>query len=746
MPLVTGLPLNRRDGRLKVTGRAKYASEFAIDNAAHAVVVRSTIASGAIAGFDLAAAQAVPGVLAILTPDNAPRLQQAAEASNPTPPDVVRIPLLQDKGVYYNGQHIAVVVADTLQRAQQAAVLVKVDYREAEAQIRMQDGLAEAYPPKHFRNGARSPDSRRGDPEAALAMAPARIEASYTTPAEYHNAMEPHATIALWEGEGDSARLTVYNSTQFISGTQRALAVLFGLKPEQVRVLCPFTGGGFGSKGSTWPHVALAAMAARAVGRPVKLVLDRRQMYSATGHRPETMQHLRIGAESNGRLVAMTHDTFSQMSPPIIGEFTEPAGLMTEFLYACPSVAVTHRLVPLNRPLPTYMRSPGEAPGSLALESGLDELAAAIKVDPLDLRLRNYAETDPHERKPFSSKSLRQCYAAGAEAFGWERRPLDPRAMRAGDTLIGWGMASATRPANWQEAGVRLVFTSDGDVTLQTGSHDIGTGTYTIAAQMVADALNLPVHRVHVELGDTRFPKAPISAGSLTAASLAAAILAGAESAKQQLFKLALATERTPLAGFADADLALADGFVQARTAPHTRIGTPALLARNGMERFVATGNAKPDADRKQFSSHAFGAHFAEVRVDPELGHVRVSRWVGAFAAGRILNAKTARSQVIGSIVWGIGMALMEETRVDPHTGRITNATLSEYLVPTNADIPDISTIFIEEQDRRTNPAGVKGVGEVPMVGVAAAIANAVWHATGIRVRELPITVEKLLI
>jgi xanthine dehydrogenase YagR molybdenum-binding subunit len=745
MPAI-GLPLDRRDGRLKVTGRAKYAAEFAIDNLAHAVIVQSTIPSGAVVGFDLAAAQAVPGVLAILTPDNAPRLQQAPQASNPPAPDVLRIPLLQDNGIYYNGQHIALVVADTLERAQHAAALVKVQYREGEAQIRMQDGLAEAYPPKHFRNGARSPDSRRGDPEAALAMASARIDTRYTTPPEYHNPMEPHATIALWEGEGENARLTVYNATQYISGTQRALSVLFQLKPEQVRVICPFTGGGFGGKGSTWPHVALAAMAARVVGRPVKLVLDRRQMYSSTGHRPDTMQHLQVAADSDARLVAMTHDTLSQMSPPIIGEFTEPAGLITEFLYACPNVAVTHRLVPLNRPLPTYMRSPGEAPGSFALESALDELAAELKVDPLELRLRNYAETDPHEDKPFTSKSLRECYSAAAQAFGWSGRPLEPRTMRDGDTLIGWGMASATRPANWQETGVRLVFAPNGDVTLQTGSHDIGTGTYTIAAQMAADALSMPVHRVHVELGDTRFPKAPISAGSLTAASVGAAILAAADNAKQQLFKLALATERTPLAGFADGDLVFADGFVQARSAPHTRIGIPALLARNGMDRLVVTGSAKPDAGQRQFSSHSFGAHFAEVRVDPDLGHVRVSRWVGAFAAGRILNAKTARNQAIGSIVWGIGQALMEETRIDRYTGRITNATLSEYLVPVNADIPDITTIFVEEQDRRTNPAGVKGLGEVPMVGVAGAIANAVWHATGVRVRDLPITVEKLLV
>jgi xanthine dehydrogenase YagR molybdenum-binding subunit len=746
MPPVIGLPLDRRDGRVKVTGRAKYTAEFAIDGTACAVIVQSTIPSGMIASFDLVDAHAVPGVLVILTPDNAPRLKPAAESSNPTAPDVIRVPLLQDRNIYYNGQHIAVVVADTLERAQHAAALVKATYRQDEAQIDMRDALAEAYPPKHFRNGARSPDSRRGDPEAALATASVRLDVLYATPTEYHNPMEPHATLALWEGDGEEARLTVYNATQYISGTQRTLAMLFGLKPEQVRVICPFVGGGFGGKGTTWPHVTLAAMAARAVGRPVKLVLDRRQMYGSTGHRPQTLQHLRIGAEPDGRLVALTHDVLNQMSPPVIGEFCEPAGLVSEMLYACPNVAVTHRLVPLNRPLPTYMRAPGEAPGSFALESALDELAAAIRLDPLELRLRNYAEIDSHEDKPFSSKSLHQCYAAGAQVFGWERRPLAPRTMRDGNELIGWGMATATRAANWQDTSVRLVFTADGDVTVQCGSHDLGTGTYTIAAQMTADLLNMPMRRIHVELGDTRFPKAPISAGSLTAASIGAGLLATTDEARNQLFQLALATSRSPLAGLAESDLMLEDGFIFARSAPQMRLAIAALLARNGMERLAVTGNAKPDEHRKDFSHHSFGAQFAEVRVDPDLGTVRVSRWVGVFAAGRILNAKTARSQAIGAITYGIGMALMEETRLDPHSGRIVNANLAEYLVPVNADIPEIATIFIDEQDRCTNPAGVKGLGETPMVGVAAAIANAVWHATGIRVRDLPITVEKLLV
>jgi xanthine dehydrogenase YagR molybdenum-binding subunit len=414
-------------------------------------------------------------------------------------------------------------------------------------------------------------------------------------------------------------------------------------------------------------------------------------------------------------------------------------------LYACPNVAVTHRVVPINQSLPTYMRAPGEAPGSFALETALDELAAAVKVDPLQLRLLNYAETDPHEDKPFSSKSLRQCYATGAEAFGWSRRSPEPGSMRDGHHLIGWGMATATRPANWSETALRLVFAGDGKVTVQCGSHDIGTGTYTIVAQVAADALKCPMHHIHVELGDTQYPRAPISAGSLTAASVSAAILAAADTARKELFQLALATERSPFTGFSDTDLELADGFVQVRGAPHSRISVPALLARNGRDRYVAMGSAKPGAERKNFSHHSFGAHFAEVRVDPDLGEIRVSRWIGAFAAGRILNAKTARSQAIGGIVWGIGMALMEETRIDPHSGRITNPNLVEYVVPVNADVPDIEVILLDEQDRATNPAGVKGFGETPMVGVAAAIANAIWHATGVRVRELPMTIEKII-
>ena len=737
---IVGQPVDRRDGRLKVMGRARYAAEFDIDNLAHAVLVQSTIASGEIAGFDLAAAQAAPGVLTILTPDNAPRLAQSETSGG-----MIAKPLLQDRLVYYNGQHIAVVVADTLERAQHAAELVRVSYREAEAQTRMEDALGAAYPPRHFRNGQRPPDSRRGDPEAAFAVAPVQLDAIYTTPVEHHNLMEPHATIALWEGDGDNQRLTVYTATQAISGAQEALAKLFGIKPEQVRTICPFVGGGFGSKGSTWPHTTQAAMAARVVGRPVKLVLSRAQMFTSNGYRPRTIQHLRLGADEAGRLAALMHDGVTSMSQPAIGEFAEPVGLASEMLYACPNAAVTHRLTALNAPLPTYMRAPGEASGSFALESAIDELAVMANLDPVEFRLRNYAETDPHEDKPFSSKSLRQCYADGAAAFGWGRRSPEPRSMRDGAVLIGWGMASATYPMNRSPAGARLVFAADGTVAVQSGTQDLGTGTYTTMAQLAADALKMPLHRVRFELGDSNFPKAPVSGGSQSSASVGSAVLAAVEAAKQRLFEMALAAERSPVAGATAEELEFADGFVRLRAAPHRQLGIPALLARQRLDQLTVNAEAKPGDEKKRFSMHSFGAQFAEVRVDPDLGEIRVSRYVGAYAAGRILNIKTARSQAIGGITMGIGMALMEGTRIDPGNGRVVYPNISEYVMPVHADIPDITTIFVEEQDRLINPAGVKGLGELPIVGAAAAIANAVYHATGIRVRDLPITAEKIL-
>jgi xanthine dehydrogenase YagR molybdenum-binding subunit len=681
-----GQGIDRVDGRLKVTGRARYAAEFPVSDLAHAVLVQSTIGAGTITGIDTGAAQAMPGVLAIITPDNAPKLATKGG------------PLLQDNTVHFNGQHVAVVVAQTLVQANAAAAQVRLRYRRDEPVTSMDAVLAQAYPPKNFRNGERPPDSRRGDPDAAFDGAAAKVDATYITPIEHHNPMEPHATIARWDGD----RLTVWTATQGISGAQQTLAALFGITPQDVHIVCPFVGGGFGCKGNTWPPATLAAMAAKVVGRPVKLAVTRAQMFTSNGYRPRTVQKLRFAADDQGRLVSMRHDGFSQTSQPVLGEFSEPVGLATEMLYACPNVAVSHRLVATNASLPTYMRAPGLASGNFALESAIDELAVALKVDPLEFRLRNYTEQDPHQNKPFASKALRACYQQGAEAFGWSRRSAEPRSMRDGNVLIGWGMATSTYPTHRLPASAYVRLGADNSALVRVGTQDLGTGTYTVMSQIAADALGVPVERVRFELGDSAFPHAPVSGGSMTVASVGPAVKAACEAAR-------------------------------------------AKLQGDGGDFAEASVNVKPGVEAQRYAMHAFGAQFAEVRIDADLGEIRVSRFVGAFDAGRVMNAKTARSQLIGGIVYGLGMALLEETHVDGETGRIVNANIAEYLVPVNADVPDIQTIIVPNDELVSNPLGAKGIGELPMVGVAAAVANAVYHATGVRVRKVPIRIEDIL-
>lgn len=682
---VLGTPMDRVDARLKVTGAATYAAEFKVPDAVHAVLVQSTIAAGAITGFDLHDAEGMPGVLAIITPDKVGKLQHPEHVQQ-----AVAGPLLQNRDILFNGQHVAVVVAETLEQAQGAAAAVHVTYQRGEAATDMDAMLDQAYAPKHFRNGQRPPDSRRGDPDGAFNAAQVKLQQTYATPFEHHNPMEPHATIAAWDGD----KLTVWTATQGISGAQATLAGQFGIDKNDVRIICPYVGGGFGCKGNTWPPATLAALAARKVGRPVKLVLSRAQMYTSNGYRPSTVQRLKLAADTGGTLVAMRHDGITSMSQPSLGEFAEPVGLATEMLYACPNVAVTHRLVPLNASLPTYMRAPGEASGVYALESAMDEMAAALKMDPIEFRLRNYAETDPHENKPFASKALRDCYRQGAEAFGWSRRSAEPRSMRDGNMLVGWGFATATYPTNRLKSSVKVRRESDGMVVIECGTQDIGTGTYTVMTQVAADTLGIAPDRIRFELGDSSFPPAPVSGGSMTVASVA----------------------------------------------PTVRAACMELM--NGRR---AEATTEPGDEKRKFSMHAFGAQFAEVRVDPDLGEIRVSRYVGAFDAGHVLNSKTARSQLIGGITYGIGMALLEETQWDKETGRIVNPNVAEYLMPVNADVPDIQTIFVKNDDTTSNPLGAKGIGELPMVGVAAAIANAVYHATGVRVRKVPIRIEDVL-
>jgi xanthine dehydrogenase YagR molybdenum-binding subunit len=702
-----GTPVERIDARAKVTGQAAYAAEVPVAHVAHAVIVGSSVARGRVRSIDTRAARALPGVIAVLTHDTAPTLPAASHDSK-SPSDRV-LQLLQDDKIWYADQPIAVAIADTLERAQHAAALVTAVYDTTPPVAAIESALGEAFAPETLGPSGKAA-SERGDLEAGLAAAQVKVSQSYTTPVENHNPMEPHATIAVWQGD---AKLTVYDATQGIFGVRNKLAKTFGLEPRDVRVIDHYVGGGFGCKGTPWSHVALAALAARAVGRPVKLVLTRQQMFSLVGHRPRTIQTLTLGATTAGKLTAIRHDVVSETSR--FDDFSEPSALQTRHLYACPNVITSHKLVRIDVPTPTFQRAPGEATGTFALESAMDELAVALKLDPVELRIRNHAVRDEDEDKPFSSKQLLECYRRAAEQFGWGRRKPVPRSMRDGHTLIGWGMATATYPARMSPSSALARMKADGTLLVQAGTQDIGTGTYTIMTQIAADAMGIPAGQVRFELGDTAFPETPISGGSQTAASTGTAV------------KLAVEKLRATLTA--------------QRRNPDEPWG--AIVARSGQAELTAEVKTEKRGETHSFHSH--GAAFAEVRVDPDTGEVRVSRVVAAYAAGRILNPRTALSQLKGGIVWGIGLALQEHTVRDRRTARAVTRDLADYHVPVNADVPDIDVILVEEDDPFVNPIGAKGIGEIGITGVGAALANAVYHATGRRIRDLPITLDKLL-
>jgi xanthine dehydrogenase YagR molybdenum-binding subunit len=735
---VTGKGIDRVDARLKVTGKATYAAEVPVANVAHAVVVCSRISKGRIASLDARAASSSPGVIAVLSHLNAPKLPGAQKKTGPI--DRV-LQLLQDDQVVYGDQPIAVVVADTLERAQEGARLVaaSVRYDEAKAVAELDMPGGETYAPAKA-GPAGEAASKRGDADAALSAAKVKIDATYTTPNQNHNPMEPHATIAVWQGDD---RLTLYDATQGIFGVQKRLAAVFDLPKDHVRVINHFVGGGFGCKGSPWSHVALAAMAAKVSGRPVKLVVTRPQMFSMVGHRPRTVQRVALAADAGGKLTAIVHEVTSETSR--FDEFVEPAAVQTRMLYACPSVRTAHSLVRIDVGTPTFQRAPGEATGTYALESAMDELSYALRIDPLALRLRNHADTSPDDGKPWSSKSLRECYRQGAERFGWSRRIAVPRATRDGKHLVGWGMATATYPARQSPSSAVARVRPDGSVLVQAGSQDIGTGTYTIMTQIAADALSVPVDVVRFELGDTDLPETPVSGGSQTASSTGSAVKMACLELVKKLALAAVGDAQSPLHGLPESAVE-ADGAAIVAKGNHARRDTyAAIVTRSGKPELRAEKKTEEKEDRKRFSSHAFGADFVEVRVDEELGEVRVSRFVGAFAAGRILNAKTARSQLIGGIVWGIGLALHEHAERDARSARVVTRDLADYHVPVNADVPAIDVIMIHEDDPHVNEIGAKGIGEIGITGAGAAIANAVYHATGRRVRDLPITPDRLL-
>ena len=705
-----GQPVSRVDGRPKVTGAATYAAEFDQPGQAYGVIVRSTVANGRIASMDSTAAQRASGVLAVLTHRNAPRLAYRRHKGLPDPATGERLHVLQDDRVNHQGQPIALVIAETLEQANHAATLVRVTYAD-EAGITDISRVVPIEPTqqKTDQGETRPPQTRRGDPERALTTAEVKVEHTYVIPRENHNPIEMHATIAAWDGD----RLTLWDKTQWVHNTADEIAAVFSIPEENIRVISPFVGGAFGSGLRTWPHVTLAALGARVTGRPVKVMLSRREMYYAVGYRPHTVQRVALGASRDGRLTAILHEGYQETSR--YEEFSEALLNASRLLHSCPNVDTRHRLAPMNVHTPTYMRAPGEASGIFALESAMDELAVALNFDPVELRLRNEPEMDEFKKLPFSSRSTRECYRSAAERFGWNRRSPEPRSMRDGRWLIGWGMATATYPMNYAPATAMARLLPDGTAEVMSASSDMGPGTWTSMTQVAAEALGLPIERVKFTLGDTRLPRAPIHGGSMTMASVGSAVQAACRKVREDA-----------IARGGDNDLVDA----------MRRIAQP----------IEAMADVKPGDESRRFSMHAFGAVFVEVAVDPDLGETRVRRIVGAYGAGRIVNPKTSRSQCVGGMIGGIGMALMEHSVVDARNGRVPNANFAEYAVPVHADAPPLmDVIFVEEHDPHVNPLGVKGVGEIAMVGVAPAIASAIFHATGKRIRDLPITPDKLL-
>ena len=735
---VLGQPLDRTDGLLKVTGQAKYSADNPEAKLAHAVLVTSTIAHGRVAFIDTARIQAMPGVLLVMTHETAMRLPNGGKP-NAEPPAVRRLSLLQTDEVRYSNEPVAVVVADTLERATDGArkLQASIRYETAMPNTDYQRAKSTAYQPEKMMG--RPINTQRGDVAAGLRQGPTRTDAVYTTPNEHHNPMEPHATLARWGGPN----LTLYDATQGVSGARGAVARTLGIKEENVRVICPFVGGGFGCKGSAWSHVVLAAMAAKQTGRPVRLVLERPQMFGMVGNRPFTEQHFQISARDDGTLTGMRHDVISTTST--FEDWNESSAIVTRMLYAVPNQATTHKLVKLDVGTPTFMRAPGETSGSFALESAMDEMAYQLNMDPVAFRLKNYAEMEPQEKKPWSENSLRECYQIGAEKFGWSRRNPKPRSIRDGNMLIGLGMATATYPANRSEASAIARILLDGTAMAASGTQDLGTGTYTVMTQVAADALGFPVEKVDFALGDSSLPHAPVSGGSQSVASVSPAVREAASQARAKLIAMAIADSGSPLSGGSIDDVTVNNGWVISRADPSKRDPAAAVIARNGGKPIEAMATTKPGDEKQQFAFHSFGTVFTEVHVDADLGTIRVPRIVAVYDVGSLLNAKTAHSQLMGGLVWGIGSALTEKSELDTRYGRYTNANLAEYHVPVNADVGVLDITVLGKPDPHINPLGARGIGEIGITGVAGSIGNAVYHATGVRVRDLPITLDKVL-
>ncbi len=722
-----GKEMRRVDGLAKVTGRAKYATEFQLPNIAYGYLRLGSIAKGTIRRLDLSKAEKAPGVLQIFSHLNVPSLM-TPPAENRSP-DISDFFAFRNAKILFNGQPIALVIAETFEQARHASHLIEVEYQEEKFASDLVDHLDAAKDTEKQKEA-----KERGNFKEGFAAAPVKIEAEYRIPIEHHNPIELHGATAYWK----DGKLTIFDKTQNVYQLRDHLAELFEVKPEMVEVIAHFVGGAFGSCLAVHYYSPLVALAAREVTRPVRLCYTRRQTFTGHGYRPDTWQKLSLGATKDGKLAALSHHLVVNTSS--YKDYSEDFLLVARMIYACPNLTTKFQSVATDLPTPAAMRAPGAVSQAFGLECAMDELSYALKIDPLELRLINYAEKDPDSGKPFSSKALRECYRLGAEKFGWKDRKPEPRSMRDGNLLVGWGTATGIWPAMQMKASANVTYRADGTASVTSATTDIGPGTYTVMTIIAAEHLGIAAEKVKFELGDSRYPKAPAQGGSWTTASVGTAIHGAVQEIKVMLLDLAKKDS-----SFADAkleDVTMLDGKLQVGT---KTMDIAELMASNNLKELSVTHEAAPSEEREKYSMAAHGAQFVEVKVDPDLGIVRVTRVIEVTACGKIMNPKTSHSQEIGGVIWGIGMALQEHTEVDHRYGRMMNASLESYHVPVHADVHHIETIFVEEDDKIVNPLGVKGMGELGLVGIPAAIANAVYHATGIRVRDLPITPDKLL-
>ena len=736
---IIGAPITRIDGSLKVTGAAKYAVDHSFDNIAFGVPVASTVGNARIANIDTSIAQRMPGVLAIIHHGNTdPLFRPAGQLEQSSRAGEVRPPFEDDK-VYYYGQYVAVVVANTFEQAQDAASHVKVDYETQPNVVEIGD----APPPQ----GPARIHYTRGTADTAFDSAPVKIDETYVLSVETHNPMELHATTAKWEGD----KVILYESSQGVVNHQHVLSEMLGIPVDQVQVLSPFCGSGFGGKLFPWPHSLLAAMAAKRVNRPVKVQVPRALMFTTVGHRPLTQQRMRLGATPEGKLVSVQHDVLQPTS--LVDTYVEACTGVTTMLYSCENLTANQTLIPMNIGTPTPMRGPGIVPGLFPLESAMDELAIKLNMDPLELRLKNYAEQDESFSpvRPFSSKHLRECYQAGAEKFGWSKRTPQVGSMKRGDEILGWGMATATWHAGRGSATVRVRLNADGTARATCATQDIGTGTYTIFAQVVSEKTGIPIEKIEVVLGDSSLPDGPTSGGSTVTATVLPAVSQATGGAIDRVIAAAQSMPSSPFKRVSEGGdppkLIMTDGRIHAADQP-PESGLPFqdVLAHHRLAALEAESRTAPDpATAHQFSGHSFGAQFIEVAWDPGIARLRVSRAVTVIDAGRIINHRTGRNQILGAVVMGIGMSIFEETLYDKRNAKPLNNNFADYIVSTNADIPELDCIFVEYPDLHLNEYGARGIGEIGLAGVAPALTMAVYHATGVRVRKLPVRIEDLL-